>query len=295
MLTEDDWELLLERIRNQKCTPFLGAESTGRVMPSRSAIAKRWAEEVDFPLDDSSDLSRVAQFIATKRDPLEPRDKLVKEIEKIPTPDFKAPDEPHGILAGLPLPVYITTDYHNFMFAALKSCLKDARQEICRWNDLVKTAPSAFDSGFEPNVANPVVFHFYGRAAVQESLVLTEDDYLEFLVETSKEAKRIPPRIQEAFTKTSLLFLGYRLTDLEFRVLLRTLAGYLERSMTRGHVSAQLVHVGDEPPTDGQVARLSKIQEYLSVYCKGFHITTYWGTTRDFLVELKQRWEAFAK
>jgi SIR2-like domain len=295
MLTEDDWKMLLERIQNQKCTPFLGAESTGHLMPSRSAIAKRWAAEVDFPLEDSSDLARVAQFIATKRDPLEPRDKLVKEIEKIPTPDFKSADEPHGILASLPLPIFITTDYHNFMFAALKSQLKDAQQEICRWNDLVKDEPSVFDSDFKLTVANPVVFHLYGRAGVRESLVLTEDDYLEFLVETSKEAKRIPPRVQEAFTKTSLLFLGYRLTDLEFRVLLRTLAGYLERSMTRGHVSAQLVHVGDEPQTVEQLARLSKVQEYLRDYCEGFHITTYWGTTRDFLVELKQRWDAFAK
>ena len=296
MLTEADWKTLLERIRDQKCTPFLGAESTGSVMPSRSSIAERWAAaEPDFPFEDLSDLSRVAQFIATKRDPLEPREKILDEIGKISPPDFKLADEPHGILASLPLPVYITTDYHNFMFAALKSHLRDARQEICRWNNSVKNEPSVFDSQpvFEPNVANPVVFHLYGHAGLVESLVLTEDDYLDFLIETSKDPLRIPSRIQKAFTRTSLLFLGYRLTDLEFRVLLRSLAGSLRISMAGSHVSAQVIHVGNEPQTDKQIAQLARTQEYLSHYCRKFDITTYWGTTRDFLVEFKQRWDAF--
>jgi SIR2-like domain len=296
MLTEADWKTLLERIRDQKCTPFLGAESTGSVMPSRSSIAERWAAaEPDFPFEDPSDLSRVAQFIATTRDPLEPREKILDEIEKIPAPQFKSPEEPHGILASLPLPVYITTDYHNFMFAALKSYLRDARQEVCRWNDSVKNEPSVFDSqpAFEPNVANPVVFHLYGHAGLVESLLLTEDDYLEFLVETSKHPLRIPPRIQKAFTRTSLLFLGYRLTDLEFRVLLRTLAGSLRISMAGSHVSAQVIHVGNGPQTDKQIAQLAKTQEYLSRYCGKFDITTYWGTTHDFLAELKRRWDVF--
>lgn len=298
MLTEDDWKTLLERIRDQKCTPFLGAESSGSVIPSRSSIAERWAAaEPDFPFEDLSDLARVAQFIATKRDRLEPREKLINEIKQIPTPDFKSADEPHGILASLPLPVYITTDYHNLMFAALKSQLKDARHEICRWNKSVKDEPTAFDSQpslgkvFAPDVANPVVFHLYGHVGVAESLVLTEDDYLEFLVETSKDAKCIPSRITDAFTRTSLLFLGYRLTDLEFRVLIRSLVGFLERSMAGGHVSAQII----QPQTDRQIAQVTKTREYLSRYCGKFDIKMAWGTTHDFLVELKQRWDAFPK
>src|SRR5215831_16414962 len=38
LLTEDDWRTLLERIHDQKCTPFLGSESSFGVMPSRSSI-----------------------------------------------------------------------------------------------------------------------------------------------------------------------------------------------------------------------------------------------------------------
>jgi hypothetical protein len=177
------------------------------------------------------------------------------------------------------------------MFAALKSYPKDARLEFCRWNDALNNPslfdPSLFDtetgseiSSFAPNVANPVVFHLYGHTGVAESLVLTEDDYLQFLVETSKANLRIPARIQKAFTLTSLLFLGYRLTDLEFRVLLRSLAGSLRISIAGSHVSAQVIHVGDEPQTDKQIAQLAKTREYLSSYCQAFKITTCWELQR---------------
>jgi hypothetical protein len=292
-LTEDDWNRLLGRINEQKCTPFLGAEATGGGLPRRSEIALCWAKELEFPFDHTRDLARVAQFMATKQDePAAPREKIRNEIEKLTPPDFISPDEPHGILADLPLPIYITTDYHDYMFRALQSRKRDARQEICRWNKLVHNEQSDFDSGFLPTVANPVVFHLHGRTGVTESLVLTEDDYFDFLVATSKEPNPIPARIQQSFTRASLLFLGYRLTDLEFRVLLRSLKRSLELN-DRRHVSAQVV--GDKPASDEELSRLGKVQDYLSGYCKSFHITTYWGTTRQFLVELKQRWDAFPK
>jgi hypothetical protein len=57
------------------------------------------------------------------------------------------------------------------------------------------------------------------------------------------------------------------------------------------HVAAQLVHVGDQAESEEQLARLARAKEYLSIYCDQSSITTYWGTTHDFLVELKQRWD----
>jgi len=40
----------------------------------------------------------------------------------------------------------------------------------------------------------------------------------------------LPPRIQEAFTDSTLLFLGYGLADWNFRVLFRALVEYLDRA-----------------------------------------------------------------
>jgi len=45
---------------------------------------------------------------------------------------------------------------------------------------------------------NPVVFHFHGSYEIPESLVLTEDDYFDFLVNISRDEDLIPARIQQA-------------------------------------------------------------------------------------------------
>jgi hypothetical protein len=288
-LTEKDWSILLSRIPRQRCTPFLGAEVMGGLMPPRSEIAKQWAEESNFPLDDPHDLAQVAQFVATTAlDANVPREKILDEFKKATPPNFNTIDEPHRILAELPLEIYITTDYHDLMVQALKSRDRDPRQELCRWSEGLRQEKSMFDGDFKISVANPVVFHLYGHMGVPESLVLTEDDYLDFLVGIAKNP--IPPRIQQAFARASLLFLGYRLTDLEFRVLLRSLAT-VKRQEDYRHVAVQLVHVGDEAESEQQLTRLARAKEYLSTYCDRSFITTYWGTTHDFLVELKQRWD----
>ena len=79
------------------------------------------------------------------------------------------------------------------------------------------------DPGLVPTQANPVVFHLHGHYDVPESLVLTEDDYLDFLVAVSRDDGLLPHQIQKALAGASLLFLGYRLADWNFRVIHRGL------------------------------------------------------------------------
>ena len=165
------------------------------------------------------------------------------------------------------------------------------RREICRWNDSLLGEPSVFDSGYSPTVANPLVYHLHGHIALPESLVLTEDDYLDFLVKTSAEPDLIPPRVQKSFADTTLLFIGYRLGDLDFRVLLRSLASHLTRQPRRAHVSVQLITTGNMISQ----AQIQSAQEYLGDYCKELDIGVYWGKSRDFLAELRQRWQAFTR
>ena len=235
-LEEKDWELLLRRIKDGKCTPFLGAGACVGKIPIGSQIANEWAKKYDYPMEDSYDLIRVAQFVAVTEDAMTPKEEMCKKIKeqlKEVTPKyFETPDEPHGVLADLPLPVYITTNYDDLMVRALKSRGKTPNQEICRWNKCLKrcklTSPD-----FDPTPEKPLVFHLHGIYEKPESLVLTEDDYLDFLVAISMDQNLLPPRIQEAFTDTSLLFLGYRIADWDFRVLFRILAGYLEISTSK--------------------------------------------------------------
>jgi len=289
-LDEKDWDLLLRRIKDGKCTPFLGAGACSQKIPIGPQIANEWAKNYGYPMEDSDDLTRVAQFVAVIRDAMTPKEEMCKKIKEklkeVAPSYFDNPDELHGVLADLPLPVYITTNYDDFMVQALKSRGKTPIQEICRWNKSLKkskrTAPD-----YVPTPEKPLVFHLHGCYKTPESLVLTEDDYLDFFAANSMEKSLLPPRIQEALTGTSLLFLGYSITDWDFRVLFRILAEYLEISSGRTHLSVQLV------PGDLPEPQKERAQEYLDRYFADLNIHVYWQDCSEFAKELRTRWEAF--
>ncbi len=292
-LEDKDWDSLLRRIQDGNCTPFLGAGACAGFIPLGSEIAQEWARSYGYPLTDCWDLARVAQFLAVKRDPMFPKDEIVNRFRTVVPPDFNAPAEPHGVLADLPLPIYITTNYDDFMTRALRSRHRNPSRELCRWNSLIRDRPSIFDpgSGVEVSVANPVVFHLHGHTEVPESLVLTEDDYLDFLVRISREPQVIPSRIVKALAGTSLLFIGYRLADWDFRVLFRGLIGSLERSLGRIRVAVQLA---PEPREVGGITQ-EQVQQYLEDYLAKDDVRVYWGKATDFARELRARWEAFKR
>jgi|SRR5437773_3219898 len=282
-LTEETWQTLLERINNQRCVPFLGAGASFPALPLGPTIAADWAREYNYPGDNPKNLVEVAQFLAIRFTPLTPKEKILKQLNGAVSPDFNAADEPHGLLADLPLPIYLTTNYDDFMVRALKLRYRDARRELCRWNTLIENEPSAFDhADFTSTVANPVVFHLHGHT-IPESIVLTEDDYLCFLANIGR-AKLLPPQIQEALTRSTCVFIGYRLADWNFRVLFQGLRAY---SMAGASIAVL------KPPGDTELARRQR--EYLDRYYANMNLKVYWGTAREFTAELRERWKKFNK
>jgi len=293
-LAPKDWTVLLARIREGNCTPFLGAGASFGALPLGGTIAQEWATEHGYPLDDSTDLIRVSQFVAIEmEDAMYPKEELSRRFKNVQAPDFTSPDEPHGFLADLPLPVYITTNYDDFMVKALIARGKRPEQEICRWNSRLHSIPSVLNRpDYIARPETPLVFHLHGHAGIPESLVLTGDDYLDFLIAISKkEVQVVPPRIQEAMAGASLLFIGYRIADWNFRVLFRSLVGYLEASQQRKHVSVQILPLGERAASQQKLKALN----YLDQYYKGLDTRMYWGTSREFMAELKGRWEGAIK
>ena len=292
-LSEKDWNTLLERIKAGKCTPFLGAGVNFGVLPIGAEIARKWAEDFGYPLEDSADLARVAQFLAIERDDkMVPKELILQSFSKFSPPDFSVPNEPLSALAALPLPIYMTTNYDDFMVRALKRANKDPKRELCCWNSYLKEYPSVFKSatGFQPTPANPVVFHLHGHDEKVESLVLTEDDYLDFLVSISRQPDLLPPRIQESLTGASLLFIGYRLADWDFRVIFRGLVTNMESSLRRRSVAVLQVPQAN----DLNQQKAQKVLEYLTNYFEDIKVALYCGTAAEFTAELKERWGRFS-
>lgn len=287
-LRERDWDLLVRRIKDGKCTPFLGAGACYGVLPLGSDIAHKWAADYGYPLEDASNLISVSQYLSVQMDPIFPKEKVVEMLKASALPDFADATEPHNVLASLPLPVYLTTNYDDFMVRALENRRRDPKQSLSRWNqavkDYVSDNPTPFDKDaqFKPTVANPVVFHLHGYSPVAESLVLTEDDYMEFLVRMASNADEIiPAQIKKALTGSTLLFLGYRMADWNFRVLMKSFAGYLQQYT---HFAVMLLPAATD-------ATKEKTQTYLTDYYANIDVRVYWGTVRDFMVELKEHWK----
>ena len=296
-LEEKDWIHLLRRIKDGKCTPFLGSGAWPEKILVSSQIANEWAKEYGYPMEDSFDLTRVAQFVAvTGKDEMFPRDEIcdkMKELLKEITPKYFDIDEPHKVLADLSLPVYINTNYNDLMVRALKSRGITPYQDICRWKeslqDLELKSPDFVlpPPDFVPTPEKPLVYYLHGYYEIPDSLVLTEDDYLDFLAAISNDQNILPLRIQQAFTYTSLLLLGYSIDDWDFRVLFRILSRKSEKIKCRMHISVQLM------PGNVSKTQKEKALKYLDSYCEKLNIHVYWDDCRKFAAELEKRWKDY--
>src|SRR5262249_7426152 len=128
-------------------------------------------------------------------------------------------------LSALGLPIYITTNYDDFMARAVLARTKQPpRVEICRWHDR-PVDPLGKYRRDEPSVADPLVFHLHGHVSNASSMLVTEDDYVDFMVSLanrgSKEVPVLPHWVRRVLGMTTLLFIGYSLEDWNFRVLMR--------------------------------------------------------------------------
>jgi len=304
-LDEPTWKRLLTRIDSKNCTPVIGSgactappidansDEWGKLgYPSRADIAAEFATEYEYPLEDRTDLERVAKYVAAMNDTMAPKEGYARHFKDIPAPKFsEIPSEPHRVLASLPFEVYLTSNFDNWMFRALQDAKRDAHLALCRWNKHIPEDAPSFDPEFEYSVANPLVYHFHGCTPWAESAVVTEDDYFEFLINISRDYKSVAHRVDRAMGGGTLLFLGYTLADWDFLVLFRLFANKL-RDSGNTHIAVQL------QPSNGPGRPLQDAQNainYLNSYFGNAKIKVYWGTCQEFCYELRTRWEAFKR
>ena len=133
-LTEQDWDTLLLRISELKCTPIVGRGACSATppvgcdpaawrfqYPLGTAMSRAWAQQVGYPFNDSGELHKVAQFVAVQRDQSAPKEYVQKLFSTAAPPDFTVANEPHCVLAALPIPVYLTSNFDDFLTRALRA------------------------------------------------------------------------------------------------------------------------------------------------------------------------------
>jgi len=83
-------------------------------------------------------------------------------------------------------------------------------------------------------------------------------------------------------SSTSLMFLGYNLYDWELRVLMHGLVNNVSRRLKFKHVAVQL-EASAVRATDS-----ATVQTFLQQYFLGAKIDVYWGSTMQFVAELRE-------
>jgi len=314
------WPALLRNIEKGRCTPIIGMGAVEWLLGSTRDIAQSWAETYHFPMapQDREDLPQVAQFLAINQEPMFPRDELIEHVKRellsrygdMVANEFqdaeldellaevgrlhreKEPADAHRVLAELELPVYITTTPGNFLEAALRAAGKEPVSEICRWNEEVEWLPSVYDDepDYRPTRQRPLVYHLFGRLEEPESLVITEDDYFDYLIGVTGNKDLIPGVVRRKLVDGALMFLGFRLDEWDFRVLFRSIM-----QQAGGHKRKSFAHVAVQiDPEEGRILEPGRARKYLESYFQDADISIYWGSAQDFIKELKQKWEAHA-
>ena len=313
----EKWPALISNIKAKRCTPILGPGVNEHLLGSRREIAHSWADTYHFPMAPHycEDLPQVAQYLSVNQQPMFPRTQLMEHLrqemwrrygnifpetlrdaslDELITAFGKEwclnhEDDPHCILAELPLPLYLTVNPGNLLREALIWAGKGPHVELCRWNEDLAQIPSIFDTdrSYRPDENNPLIYHLFGRLDEVDSLVLTEDDYFDYLIGVTSNKDLVPTYVRRALSDTALLFVGFQLDDWNFRILFRSIMAQEGRSRRRryAHVAVQI------DPEEDRILSPDRAREYLEEYFQGADIHIYWGSTSDFLTELKRLWK----
>ena len=282
-------------------------------------LIERYAKHIEYPLDDRDDRFKMAKFRSINDDlddwelksdylnlvkqhlyELGQEQELDEEVleeaadqddtnnltvtefaEQLGYPTFAAGQEdPLLVLANLRLPVYLTTCVHGFLEAALRNKAGTTpHSDFARWHTGLDGIPTVFDNNYEPSPEEPLVYHLFGFDARPDSLVLTEDDHLRYLVAIAQGngsgTDPIPGRVRQALSDAALILLGFELPSWSFRVLYWGLIEPAPRS-SKGIFSLQL------EPSETEKKYL---QEYLK---REARLDIFWGDMQSYTSELER-------
>lgn len=324
-LSDFHWKRLLENIHTKNCVPFIGAGAYKTQNKDRRALIPSTKDIVDelkekhypleelyelvriYTLDDSShQLARLAQFLEIENpeeDEMYPKTLLSKMIKEIDSSNF--PPETrltYDVLADLDLPLYVTTNYDRFLEEALSKKRKKPESDFFRWSNQVMNHVKFFrvssvfdDPQYKPTEDRPLVYHIHGDINTPQSMVLTEKDYFDFVINTNKreeERDMYPSLLRTELGNSSLLFIGYTLEDINFRAIFQGFLTFLD-SLGKNRKLSIAIQLPPQISKKGQV----RMQKYLEKYTRDMfpNVHIFWGDTFEFVTELDKRWKEFKK
>jgi hypothetical protein len=254
------YNAVLRFLANGRVVPFLGAGinvfgrppdvawEPGRYPPSAAEVSQHLREYAYYPTEEWADLLRVSQYLAAVLG----RRVLYQELRHLFDSDYP-PSDLHRLLARLPgifrsqgragsPRVIATTTYDD----RLERAFADVGEPF----DVLTYLADGQDAGrfvhqrpdgervviMEANRyadvwpdSRTVILKLHGGVdrtnSDNDSFVITEDDYLDYVTRAADPVQFLPVTVGEILRRSAFLFLGYALRDWNLRVLLRALWG----------------------------------------------------------------------
>jgi hypothetical protein len=308
------WDLIVERIHKGFCVPFLGAgvnvSSEGyKGLPLGGEVALRLVEKLiglenidlkdlceiithralvpykDLTRIGLQNLARVALHVEFGTDP----SYLITSLKTIIPDDECKPSPLLKTLARLPFQLIVTTNYDRLMEQAL--------EDIQKPHKLIVQPIKGFDVAAQKDLQDELVQHtglivykIHGTFPREEAnakkqdkdpfsrVIITEDDYIEFLTVVGIENMGVPNLIKEKMVDSTLLFLGYSLEDWDFRTIFKGLIESLPPRAQRKSFAIQ-----KDPP------------DFWVEFWKRKNVEIYNVDLYEFAEALEQRYQTYIK
>ena len=216
-MKERDWDRLVWSLQRNSCILLLGPEvvpaSAGSPI-SAAALARELADELGV---SPGELPQIAQQYASHPDfgYVDLQRRVVKYYSG------RQPEPPplHRALASLPFYLIVSSCHDRLIQAALET---SGKKPVVDWFDY---RGQFRESVAEGTVAAPLVYQLYGSPVQPRSLVLTENDLLDFLVAVISKNPGLPNNLRSEIQKrgVSFLFLGFGIRHWYLRILLHVL------------------------------------------------------------------------
>ena len=241
---------ICQAVAKGECILFLGAgvhapppeDSTYTYVeeerpPFGSALSRQLAEKCNlgetFPAESPTNLQRTSLFFELAKG----RRQLVGEI-KTAVDDAKKPSPALRGLAELQFPLVITTNFDRLFERALADAGKEPVVSIYSPDGQETTDYP----GPMPTVEQPFVCKIHGDVGRPDSIVVTDEDYIKFVLRMSDKAPYdpVPMTFRYFFQKWTTLFVGYSLIDYNLRLLFKTLRWRIDQAMIPDAYSVDL-------------------------------------------------------
>lgn len=250
---------IAEAIKRNECVLFLGSaihvpSSNPKYVyprtkgpPIGNQLSELLATKCSYPDDDRWNLQRVSSYyelVSGFRSPLvtEIRNAIHMEaaeqnVDK-PSPP-RSEREPSPVLRGLArmgFPIVITTNYDHLYEKALTQVQKAVSAPVTGQKSVAKEqfqksvySPKSTvrtrDCPAVPDGKLPFILKIHGDLEHDDSIVITDEDYIQFVLRMGDKHPYHPvgKNTLTYLTRWPTLFIGYRLSDINLRLLIKTL------------------------------------------------------------------------